>query len=577
MKQMALLMLATTLLSGGLSTTRSAFAQQGAPEDVLARSSSRRISVLQGGAAWCKPALALRMVVEPGSPDSAASPATLIPLMDKLRGPIAARCPVAETALLTLLQNHLVSGRFQADKAHDWSFAAAAVPTNTPLAASLDELPPAPASALIATPSTTQSPISVPATAVPAPVPKSSSPAAPPPPVPAPSAAAITGTILPLDGYGGLMLRLMHDDPSLLEDDGVQRWWASTHDRQAFQSNRSDDFAMHALLQHAIGDMKTQIATHDLSRLLIMNTMQLRDYDFTSHSFPIDGMSVDISLANIACCFNGKLPSRIPVHVAGLDLIRSVPMSDDRAHDLIENRKTRWGSNREVFVEYVIKLDDGAMRLADYQKAYYGRLVGATIYGDKDRKEVLAVIDEALIEQKLQAQRDAARASAQQRVEEQNRQRLAIVTQQRQSYVQMAHGWSPERRIAALLPSSDLYGSSQLDAIRQLRSASVLKGSSVPGILMFQTAASGSDAVTTRWPGKLLVNAASSAGAFERGRWYVAKGQLNAPVGPELKDATFTVTESHACRQDQCTEANDVDALIDGKITTLPSAGGALP
>ncbi|MGI4798002.1 MAG: hypothetical protein ACRYG8_28925, partial [Janthinobacterium lividum] len=62
-----------------------------------------------------------------------------------------------------------------------------------------------------------------------------------------------------------------------------------------------------------------------------------------------------------------------------------------------------------------------------------------------------------------------------------------------------------------------------------------------------------------------------------RGRWYVAKGQLNAPVGPELKDATFTITESYACRQDQCMEANDVDALINRKITTLPGAGGAVP
>lgn len=572
-----MLLLATILLSGGLQTTRSAFAQQGAPEDVLAKSSSRRISVLQGGAAWCKPALALRMMVEPESPDSTASPASLIPLMNKLRGPIAARCPAADTAFITVVQNNLVTGQFRADKAHDWSFVAVGALINTPPAASLDELPPGPAAAPATAPSPTQSHTSLPASAVPSTAALSSIPVAPSTPAPAPSAETATGTPLPLEGYSGLMLRLMHDDPSLLQDDGVQRWWASTHDRQAFQNNRGDDFAMHALLQRAVDDMKTQIATHELSRLLVINTMQLRDYDFTSHSFPVDGMGADISLSNPACCFSGKLPFRIPVHVAGLDLVRSVPMSDDRAHDLIENRKTRWGSNREVFIEYVIKLDDGAMRLVDYQKAYYGRLVGATIYGDRDRKEVLAVIDETSIAHKLQAQEDAVRASTRQRIEEQNRQRLAAIAQQRQSYVQMAHGWSPALRIAALLPSSDLYGSSQLDAIRRLRAASVLKGSSVPGILLFQTAAGGTDAVATRWPGKLVVNAASSTGPLERGRWYVAKGQLNAPVGPELKDATFTITESYACRQDQCMEANDVDALINRKITTLPGAGGAVP
>lgn len=556
---------------------------------VLARSSSRHIEVVGDGAPWCQAALSLRMVVAPDSPDTAAAPAALLPLMARLGGPIQAQCPQAASVSLQVVQNDRATGRFVADRAHGWSFTGLdAGNAPTVIAGDLDAQHPAtsgpaspgagsPASAPPATITARVPPVAEQSSA-----PAASAPAAAgtPPAVASGNTAATppSAAPAPLDGYAGLALRLMHDDPALLQNEDMQKWWASQHDAAAYGKSRGDDFAMHGLLLHAVDDMQAQIASHDLSHLLLDTRTELGEYRFASHDFPISVTGQDVSVQNPRCCFGSGVVSSIPVHVDGLDAISGIPMGEDAAHDLIGRRKTAWGfSNRTVFMQYLVRLDDGPMRTRGYQKSYSGRVVGATVYDDANHTVVLAVLDAAAVGRLLDAQHAAAAAVEQQRAAEQQQQRMQQMAQQRQFFVQAARNWSPEQRIAALLPSSNLYGSARLDTVRSLRASSVMSRGPAEGILLFQTAGSGDKDVSTRWPGHLHINPAAGGGTLQSGRWYVASGTLTAAGGPTLRDAAFLTHQLHACQQDQCAESSDPAFLVDRKITTSPDAAGATP
>ncbi len=123
-----------------------------APE--IAHSASHKFVITaNGGAAWCGAKLHLRMVIQPDSPDIGHEDA-LIAIMHRMKAVVAANCPRATSAEITVVSAGKALGKYTGDALGDWSFSnivskTLAAPTQTaspaaPPPAPMPELPPPP-------------------------------------------------------------------------------------------------------------------------------------------------------------------------------------------------------------------------------------------------------------------------------------------------------------------------------------------------------------------------------------------------------------------------------------------------
>jgi TPR repeat protein len=114
-----------------------------APE--IAHSAAHKFVITaNGGAAWCGAKLHLRMVIQPDSPDIGHEDA-LVAIMHRMKAVVAANCPRATSAEITVVSAGKVLGKYAGDAPGDWSFVNISAKPNAVKVETVLPAPPQPA------------------------------------------------------------------------------------------------------------------------------------------------------------------------------------------------------------------------------------------------------------------------------------------------------------------------------------------------------------------------------------------------------------------------------------------------
>ena len=127
-------------LSASILASSAALADVG--EFTLAKSAAHKATVFAaGGAAWCRPSVQMRMVLDPDSPDLGNQNAQ-IGLMNLLRTPLENDCPSAVDGTIEVFENGKSTGVYKSAAVAGWVFASdapAPAPVAAPAALDLDQ------------------------------------------------------------------------------------------------------------------------------------------------------------------------------------------------------------------------------------------------------------------------------------------------------------------------------------------------------------------------------------------------------------------------------------------------------
>lgn len=536
-----------------------------ADDYVLAASKAHKLQVIAdgGAASWCGQTLKLRMILEADSPD-VGNPAAQLEVMNRLKTPITTDCKAASSADLTVTDPGKPNTSYRATALGGWVFAPVAV-APVAVAPAAPAAPIALAPALAPAPAPTPAPAPAPEAAVPASaesVASASAPAAqalaPPPKV----------TVKPQDmDYWTGLLRWVHDNPGLEQDDKVLRLWAFHRYPNEYRSVSNQEFKLQALVQRAKEDLTTSLTQQSLDLVTVAVQTRFGSYDFTNQRFPLSLDDVQNISYSRPCCSFEKAPSTFVVQLEGLSNLIGLPMPPAVAQSFTE-RRTRWGNvDRSLYLAVTVKLNEGGFQTDRWETATaVGTINSVTIYGDEKMTEALLHLS-AEDFAKWQEIRDAeaaaaAKAAAEQRAEQQRRQLLA----QREQSISVLSSSSSSLRLANFITPGQINYRLTLDNLRGARAAALINGKAVPVSMLFQADGSGRNDVPTKWPGLLKVTVPAGQPELASSGWYLVYGQLSVPDGTGLPAAQLMAEQVYACTMTKCADAAIPEAVVDRKL-----------
>lgn len=525
-----------------------------ADEYLLATSKTHKLQILaDGGASWCGQNLKLRMVLEAGSPDT-GNPASQIDMMNRLKSPITNDCKAAASADLTVVDSGKPGTAYRATAAGGWVFAAApAGAADTQTAA----MPPVAAPAAAASmPANTQTPAGVqsPAMAAPAKI-----------------------EPLPQDmNYWSGLLRWVHDNPGIDQDDAILNLWAFHRYENEYRAARNDEFKLQPLLQRARTDLADALHQGNIERVTVAIHTELDSYDFAKQRFPLSLGDIHQVSYREPCCDFQKAPIDFVVTLEDLDILNGLPMDPAAAKKFTESR-TRWGSvDRTVYIAVIVKLHDGGFQNNNLDQAVApGSVDSAVFYADEQMKKPLFQVsaeDFARLREVRDAEKAAAAKAAAEHEAEQRRQQLMA---QREQNIRDLTSLSPSIRLANFISAGDLNYRVSLDNLRNARSTALIGEKPVQVSMLVQADGNGRRDVATRWPGLLDVTSPGGQPEMKASGWYLVRGLLNVPNGNGLPAAQLMAEEIYACTQPKCADAADATAVVDRKLAGLSTQGGA--
>lgn len=530
-----------------------------ADETVLAASKARKLQVLaDGGAGWCKPTVRLRMVLDPDSPD-ARNPGSQVEVMNRLKAPITTDCKAATAAELTVVEQGKPTGTYKATADKDWVFAA--VPASAPVAAPKAEPPPATAAASVSPPAPAAPPAVAPqvVTAPPSPAPTSAPPAGPP---------------LPRDvNYASAMIRLVKDNPSLAQDDGLLRCWAAYRFEKEYSQFRNQEFKLQPVLQKARADLAETVAQNDGQRVTAVFNVSFDGYNFDTQQFPISLRMESLNFSRQCYTQSQALPSTLIVKVSDLDAITGLPM-ESKAAQAFADKRTRYGSvDRHIAIAVTVKLDNGGFVTGSWgQIVSTGTLESATIFADSNATQPLYWLTPEELE-KMRATRAAEKAALakaeEERKAEQRRQQMLA---QREQNIRALSSAPTSVKLANWVSDGQIDYYTKLNNLRTARAAALVGGKPVMVSMLIQADGSGRNKVDTKWPGKLEVTVAEGQPDLSSSGWYLVRGMLSVPEGDNLPPARLTAQTVYACAQPKCADATEPTAIVDRKLAALTGA-----
>lgn len=543
-------------VAGVVAVTAPAFAE----ETVLAASKARKLQVLaEGGAAWCKPTVRLRMVLDSDSPD-VRNPASQVEIMNRLKTPITTDCKTATAAELTVFEQGKPTGTYKATADKDWVFAAA--PASAPIAVPKAEPPLATTAAPV--------PPSAPA-APPAPVAPQVTAAAP---QPAPASAPPAAPPLPRDvNYASAMIRLVKDAPSIAQDDGLLRCWAAYRFEKEYAQFKNQEFKLQPVLQKARADLAETVAQNDGQRVTAVINASFDGYNFDTQQFPISLRMESLNFNRQCYTQSQALPSTLTVKVPDLDAITGLPM-ESKAAQAFADKRTRYGSvDRRIAIAVTVKLDSGGFVKGSWgQMVTTGTLESATIYADADATQPLYWLTPDELE-KMRAARAAEKAAIAQAEEERKaEQRRQQMLAQREQNIRALSSASTSVKLANWVSDGGIDYYTKLNNLRAARAAALVGGKPVMVSMLIQADGSGRNKVDTKWPGKLEVTVAEGQPDLNSSGWYLVRGLLSLPEGDSLPPAQLTAQTVYACAQPKCADATDPTAIVDRKLAALTGA-----
>lgn len=542
-------------VAGVVAVTAPAFAE----ETVLAASKARKLQVLaEGGAAWCKPTVRLRMVLDSDSPD-VRNPASQVEIMNRLKTPITTDCKTATAAELTVFEQGKPTGTYKATADKDWVFATA--PASAPVAAPKAEPPLA----------TTAAPVPPPAPAAPpAPVAPQVTAAAP---QPAPASAPPAAPPLPRDvNYASAAIRLVKDNPSLAQDDGLLRCWAAYRFEKEYAQFRNQEFKLQPVLQKARADLAETVAQSDGQRVVAVLNASFENYNFDTQQFPIHLKMDNVSFSRQCYTQSEAVPNSLTIKVPDLDSITGLPM-ESKAAQAFADKRTRYGSiDRRIAIALTIKLESGFAKGGWFSMVASGTLESATIYADADATQPLYWLTPEELD-KMRAARAAEKAALakaeEERKAEQRRQQMLA---QREQNIRALSSASTSVKLANWVSEGQIDYYTKLNNLRAARAAALVGGKPVTVSMLIQADGSGRNKVDTKWPGKLEVTVAEGQPDLNSSGWYLVRGLLSVPEGDPLPPAQLTAQTVYACAQPKCADATDPTAIVDRKLAALTGA-----
>jgi len=530
-----------------------------ADDYVLANSKTHKLQVLaDGGAAWCSPALRLRMVLDADSPDS-GNAASQMEIMSRLKTPIATDCKTAESAIVSVIDRGKTTGTFAATAKGGWQFAALpAPPTVPPIEQKADEVKPivppvaAPAPAPTPTPTIAQTPA------------QTSAPAAP-------------TIMMPKEkGYIGLLLRILKDNPALAAEEATIKFWAAYKFNREYSQVQFQEFKLQPLLARAKDDLSQTISSlpqADYERGVAIFNTSFDAYNFQKQVFPIT-LNFDQVTFNTPHYIQSSLPSTIALKVPDLDAIAGIPM-DPTAAQAFTERRTRWNSvNRSVSIAVVIKIDPSGFHRDGWgYQAALGTVESATFFTDNELREQIFQIgpDEfAKWRQAKAEEKVAAAAAAAQREAELRRQQMLAM---REQYIRQIGTASTSVKLANFANDGPLNFYAPLNNLRAARAAALISGKPVAVTMLVQAGSSGRSTIDTSFPGSLQVTVMDGQPDLKSSEWYLVRGLLSVPDSAGTLAAQLTTQAVYPCQQPKCAEAQDPAVIVDRKLAALQ--GGA--
>jgi len=521
-------------------------------------------AVPNSGGSWCASAVNLKVSLSNGSPLlSSMVKADRAAFAAKLGTVLARECPAATAATVRFVTGPAqsqVDSQAMARGPSGWASVAMASPAAAPSAQPAPPSPPAAAAA---------SSVAI-----------------------APQPEAKPNTLQIGRGYMGLLVKVLRDDPNLANSDAAIRRWAQLRFPREYEPVQNQEFALQPLLAKAKADLKQTIADSDPDRIEVRIPTQFQTYDFSAHRFPVAITGQPINLAT-PCCPPEGLPNSFEVTVSGLDAINGFPMDEDAAKSF-EQRRTHFNSvDRSIWLVAIVKLAPGPYA----RHAYVGFInsatlvdatfVGGTIYGDQNCTQQVYALDEAEIARqaaakaaaalaaedaenakRAEAQRQQMAAQAEAQREQQAREAEAQHQQmaaQRDSFIQQLQSSSDSVKLANFILPGPIDTAAHLDSLRAARTTALIAGHAVDVTMLVQTYSSGSEGVTTKWPGHLAINVPNGK-PLKSSSWYIVRGSLTVPAGDDLPDANLAATAIYACQKDQCADATDAAAIVDHKL-----------
>lgn len=513
----------------------------------LAFSGTLKAEVFADGPSWCAERAAIRVTAEDKGLFATEGFEALVRRIGSILLP--KECPAASRASVIGVDkaSGAVVWRGEAAASSDWALVATG-PASSP----------APA-----------------ATAAPAPVALTSASSVPTSPIP-PAAPAAPVREIGKD-YAGLLLLMLRQNATLVQDHGTLSWWAAYRFQREFEQVRYQEFKLQPLLDRAKDDLASAMDRANPDHVTVLYRTQFEAYDFATQQFPITQKITSLSLQPTWCCVNSKLPNSITVDVDGLDAIAGIPMDRASAQSFAEGR-TRYGSiDRSLVIGATLKLaPEGFTSNGWGGTTVKARLVSAVLYADREGTSVLSRVDERTLAG-LFAEREARKAAAaraeQERQREQERQKMIA---QRDQDIRTLASMPVGARLANLLHPGRIEYGARLDALRNARTDALLQGKPVAVSMLIQAGAGGRTAVDTKWPGKLQVTVPGGGPELQSDGWYVVRGLLDMPDRDNaLAPATLEATAVHACGKAECADAADAAFIVDHKLAAAGLSNGA--
>lgn len=516
--------------------------------------------------AWCRPNMALSLMLKDASPLLQGGVADFLP---KLAPVLGQECPAANSftaAVYKASDRSQVGTAYTANKAASW--AASPVQANAaaqnPSAQPVNQ-PSAQVSQSMATPTTTTVAVMPPSAVVPVP------PAPPQPPVQSVREMADSK----LD-YWRLLLRYLKENPSAADNQATLKAYAGASDCQNFRQMANNEFRFSEYLQKFKGKMISDANSITKPYVRFSESYKFGPYDKTRQMFEFlplgDGFHWNHPWAS--CGTDPAAITRFSGSWKDGASIFGLPVSAGEAEALLEFINRRHYGARQVFLELIAKpsfspaTPDGIVHVTF-------ELLEATAYLDQGTAKVLHAYTAEELANAAKARADARAVAAEaKRKAEEEQARLQAARQrkfQADADARRLQGASKATRIAYFHD-----GSRSLSKVSVALGQSLAQGKPQPALFMVKSGGSGAKGIETTWPGRLRIDLANGLPDLVKGQWYVVSGDLSPDEGVKSSGARIAVAAVTECRQEGCADAEDIPASVQKRYPDLATQTGAV-
>ncbi|HEY8037843.1 MAG TPA: DUF4852 domain-containing protein [Methylobacter sp.] len=517
---------------------------------------------------WCQPTLTLNILLKDNSP--LMQPDGLNGFLPKLKKVFDQECLKATTAKVSVIKvvdQSVVGSVLNISKADGWTVGLPA--SESAAVAQKSDVQTASTAAQVQ-PQTEPSP----AVTSPSLPPKideqatTSDSAAPPEVLPQPTTAA---SVLPRDtGYFSALIQFLRANPSLADDAGVIRLWASYRFAREYEQVANQEFKLQPVIQKAKADLAATLAQADSGRINIIFNSNFDAYDFNKQMFPIAISGNDFRLTKPCCLESPNLPNSFVLKVSGLDAITGLPM-DNVAAETFAEKRTQYGRiNRTISLAVSVKLDS-----ADFTKNSWGvisalgTLDTAAFLDNKDDTKTIYQLTQSELQKMREAKAAAEAIAAKAEVDRQAEIRKQKAMARRDQDILALSQASSSVKLANAISDEQINYGQHLDNLRSARAKAIIKGQPVTVSMLVQMDESGRNELPTKWPGHLQVTVSESQPELKSSGWYLVRGLLSVPDGDSLPPATLVANAVYACTQPQCADATDATTIVDRKLAAI--------